>query len=218
MWTRFSPPALSRDQPYLPSPLPTSPFSIACVLLNSTPLPPCSVCVLHLTNSSFVATASILSHVLLCSLAWTIGAVTVAPFKFWWWAAGFTFMSLIALQLRSELLVARASSPASARYAGTMAVFALVWGLVFSLVWLLGQEGAAVMSRALETCLLVLADLALKAGMFSYILFAVESPQDAAGEKELKVPRLPPLQPPPTAHPALQDRLLSSSRYSTECI
>jgi bacteriorhodopsin len=120
----------------------------------------------YLMKSSFVAAASVLSHVILCVLAWSVGAVTVAPFKFWWWAAGFTFLALVAVQLRQELVIARKSSPVAAGYAATMGVFALVWSVVFAIVWLLGQEGAAVMSRALETCLVVLVDLALKGGLF----------------------------------------------------
>ena len=75
-------------------------------------------------------------------------------------------MSLVTVQLRQELLIARKSSPVAAGYAATMGVFALVWSVVFAIVWLLGQEGAAVMSRALETCLVVLVDLALKGGLF----------------------------------------------------
>jgi bacteriorhodopsin len=144
---------------------------------------------------SVAAAASVYSHVILCLLAWSVGAVTVAPFKFWFWAAGFFFLALVAVQLRQELVIARKTVPVAAGYAGTMGVFALVWGIVFALVWLLGQEGAAVMSRALETCLIVLVDLALKGGLFMYILCAVESPADDTGYRELQVPPPPPCPP-----------------------
>ncbi len=154
-------------------------------------------------KTAFVAATAIFSHIILCIIAWSVGAVTVAPFKFWWWGAGAAFLALVALQLRRELLIARNSTrpasshykkcdnitgaPVTAGYAGTMSVFTCIWSLTFAAVWLLGQEGAAIMSRPLETCLIVLVDLALKGGLFAYVLCAVEA--DAAdADKELQVP------------------------------
>jgi bacteriorhodopsin len=145
----------------------------------------------HLMKSSFVAAASILSHIILCVLALSVGAITIAPFKFWWWGAGCTFFALVAMQIRAELVTARKTAASTAGFAGTMSVFAFIWSAVFVAVWLLGQEGAAVMSRPLETCLLVLADLALKGGLFAYVLSAVESGPEEASGKELQA-RQPP--------------------------
>lgn len=188
----------------------------------------------HLMKTSFVAAASIFSHIILCVLAWSVGAITIAPFKFWWWAAGFTFLLLVCLQVRRELANARQAAAATQPYAATMSVFAMIWGVMFAMVWLLGQEGSAVMSRALETCLLVLVDLALKGGGFAYVVCAVESD---ASDKELQVHhlssshsfctlsflQLSPPSPPPTnptslLHLCLQVGLVPSSRFSTECI
>jgi hypothetical protein len=71
----------------------------------------------RLMKTAFVAAAAIFSHIILCIIAWSVGAVTVAPFKFWWWGAGAAFLALVALQLRRELLIARNSThPASSHY------------------------------------------------------------------------------------------------------
>jgi bacteriorhodopsin len=73
----------------------------------------------------------------------------------WWWAAAAALLSLVALQLRRELLLARKSTPALAGYAATMSCFVLMWGATLATTFLLGQEGVGAMTRALETCLLV---------------------------------------------------------------
>jgi len=101
-------------------------------------------------------------------IALLIGAMNVAPFKYMWWFGGAVFAVLLVVQLAGRY----ENATDVAKVLNTLAI---VFVVLYPLVWLLGSEGTAALGLSQEVAFLTVLDLVTKVGFGLYFLLNFEA-------------------------------------------
>jgi len=139
-------------------------------LLLTQPLLLATIAILNKADTSVMV--SLVGYDVMMVLAFLVGAMNIAPFKYMWWFAGFVFLILIVIQLVQRF------EGANDGYKLCNYIF-IATACVYPLVWMLGSEGTAALGLTQEVGILVVTDLVAKIGFGLYLLFNFE---DIMGE------------------------------------
>jgi len=107
---------------------------------------------------------SLVGYDVMMVLAFLVGAMNIAPFKYMWWFAGFVFLILIVIQLVQRF------EGANDGYKLCNYIF-IATACVYPLVWMLGSEGTAALGLSQEVGIITVTDLVAKLGFGLYFLF-----------------------------------------------
>jgi bacteriorhodopsin len=107
---------------------------------------------------------SLVGYDVMMVLAFLVGAMNIAPFKYMWWFAGFVFLILIVIQLVQRF------EGANDGYKLCNYIF-IATACVYPLVWMLGSEGTAALGLSQEVGIITVTDLVAKVGFGLYFLF-----------------------------------------------
>jgi len=117
---------------------------------------------------------SLIGNDILMVLAFMIGAINVAPFKYMWWFAGAIFLVVIIVNLIQRL-------DGQNDVYKICSYIVMACSCIYALAWVLGSEGTASLGLTQEVAFVVLTDLVAKLGFGLYFLFNYDT---AMGEEE----------------------------------
>lgn len=136
-------------------------------------------CLAMVSKSDLVSLVFMMGTTVLSVLSSLIGAMTVAPFKYFWWIASIAFYVLLVYLLIQRLNNAEGYG---GEHLKTLTWLTIISWFVYSILWIVGSEGTGALGLSQQVGLTTITDLVAKIGFCFYLLAHHD---DAQGEEPI---------------------------------
>jgi len=131
-------------------------------------------CLAMLSKSDLVTLVFMMGDTILVILTSLIGAMTVAPYKYFWWIASIAFQVLLGFLLLQRLNNAEGYGGDTLKLLTWLVIIS--W-IVYPILWIVGSEGTAALGLSQQVGLTTITDLVAKVGFCFYLLTHMDQPE-----------------------------------------